>query len=82
MFFLKASKKGRIITDNKTCSIFHRNIIDKKFKILDKDDPIYLLKSIKNKNEINHMISSHIFDGVALTKFLYWIKVKNTKKDF
>ena len=76
----KSLKKGRIITDNKTCSIFHRNIIDKRFKILDKNDPIYLLKSIKNKNEINHMILSHIFDGVALTKFLYWIKVKNNKK--
>ena len=26
------------------------------------------------------MIKSHIFDGVALTKFLYWIKVVNKKK--
>ena len=27
------------------------------------------------------MIKSHIFDGVALTKFLYWIKVVNKKKE-
>ena len=26
------------------------------------------------------MISSHIIDGAALTKFLYWIKIKNKKK--
>ena len=26
------------------------------------------------------MIKSHIFDGVALTKFLYWIKVVKKKK--
>ena len=26
------------------------------------------------------MIRSHISDGVALTKFLYWIKYKNKKK--
>ena len=26
------------------------------------------------------MIKSHIFDGVALTKFLYWIKVINNEK--
>ena len=38
------------------------------------------MKSIKNKNEINNMINTHIEDGVALTKFLYWIKVQNKKK--
>ena len=38
------------------------------------------MKSIKNQKEINNMIKSHIFDGVALTKFLYWIKVVNKKK--
>ena len=26
------------------------------------------------------MIDSHILDGAALTKFLYWIKVINKKK--
>ena len=26
------------------------------------------------------MIESHVQDGVALTKFLYWIKVKNKKR--
>jgi len=78
--FFDKIKKGKIITDKKTCSIFHTNIIKKRFKILNKEDPIYLLKSIKNKDEIKNMISSHIIDGVALNKFLYWIKVKNKKK--
>ena len=47
---------------------------------MDKYEPIYLMKSIKNKVEINNMIGSHILDGVALTKFLYWIKKINKKK--
>ena len=38
------------------------------------------MKSIKNKTEIKNMIESHIFDGVALTKFLFWIKKINKKK--
>ena len=67
------------IIDNKTCSIFHENIIKSKFKILDKDDPIYQLKSIKNSYEINHMIEAHKKDGLALTKFIYWIKNINKK---
>ena len=73
-------KSGKIIIDKKTCSIYLDKLLQKKFRILNKEDPIYLLKSIKNKNEIKHMIDSHIIDGVALTKFLHWIKVLNKKK--
>ena len=78
-FFFKI-KKSKFIIDSKTCSIFYRNSIITNHKIIKKDDPIYLLKSIKNKSEIDSMINAHIHDGVALTKFLYWIKVLNKKK--
>ena len=72
-------KGDKFIIDNKSCSIFFENIIKSKFKILKKDDPIYELKSIKNLNEINHMIKAHKKDGLALTKFIYWIKNINKK---
>ena len=78
--FLSRFEKGKIIIDKKTCSIFNNNLLKKKFKIIDNDDPIYLLKSVKNSSEIKNMIDSHIHDGVALTKFLYWIKKINKKK--
>jgi Xaa-Pro aminopeptidase len=68
------------IIDNKSCSVFYENIIKSKFKITKRKDPTYLLKAIKNKNEIDNMISSHVIDGVALTKFIYWIKKVNKKK--
>jgi len=72
--------KGKnFIIDNKTCSIFYENIIKSKFKILNKNDPIYKLKSIKNSYEIDHMIKAHKKDGLALTKFIYWIKNINKK---
>ena len=70
----------KFIIDKKSCSLFYENIIKSKFKIIDDEDPTYLLKAIKNKKEINHMIKSHILDGAALTKFLYWIKNINKKK--
>ncbi len=74
------SLKGKnFIIDNKTCSIFYENMIKSKFKILNKDDPTYKLKSIKNSHEINHMIEAHKKDGLALTKFIYWIKKINKK---
>ncbi len=78
--FFSKIKKGKFIIDNKTCSIFYRNSLIGNHKIIEENDPIYFLKSIKNKNEIDNMIDTHVKDGVALTKFLYWIKVLNTKK--
>ena len=68
------------IIDRNSCSIYYENIIKSKFKIIRKEDPIYFLKSIKNKTEIKNMKKAHILDGVALTKFLYWIKNINKKK--
>ena len=69
----------KFIIDNKTCSIFYENIIKSKFNIINKDDPTYKLKSIKNSYEINHMIQAHKKDGLALTRFIYWIKNINKK---
>jgi Xaa-Pro aminopeptidase len=76
---IKSLKGKNFIVDDKSCSIFYENIIKSKFKILDKDDPIYKLKSIKNSYEINHMLEAHKKDGLALTKFIYWIKNINNK---
>jgi Xaa-Pro aminopeptidase len=76
---VKLNGKNFII-DNKSCSIFFEDIIKSKFKIIKREDPTYLFKSVKNKTEINNTINSHIIDGVALTKFIYWIKNINKKK--
>ncbi|WP_440681847.1 M24 family metallopeptidase [Candidatus Pelagibacter sp. HIMB1623] len=73
--------KGKnFIIDDKSCSIFYENLIKSKFNIINREDPTYHLKAIKNKTEIKNMINAHISDGVALTKFLYWIKKVNKKK--
>ncbi len=67
-------KSGNFSIDEKTCSIFEETLISYKFKIINREDPIYNFKSLKNKIEIKNMVNAHIEDGVALTKFLYWIK--------
>ena len=70
----------KFIIDDKSCSIFYENLIKSKFKINNREDPTYLLKAIKNKTEIANTINAHILDGIALTKFIYWIKNINKKK--
>ncbi len=66
--------------DSKTCSVFNEKLINSKFLIKKKVDPINDLKSVKNNTEIKNMIEAHIKDGVAVTKFLYWIKNSNIRK--
>ena len=78
--FVNSKKNGRILVDSKSCSLSYENILKKKFNVIRQEDPIYFFKSIKNKTEIHNMVESHIQDGVALTKFIYWIKMINKKK--
>ncbi len=77
---LNKLKVKKIIIDKNSCSVFFENLINSKFKISKIGDPLYLMKSIKNKVEIKNTIKSHIYDGVAVTKFLYWIKKNQNKK--
>ncbi len=65
--------------DSLTCSIFFEYLIKSRFKISNFFDPCYQLKSIKNSNEIYYSKKAHIYDGAALTKFLYWTKHNNLK---
>ena len=77
---IKKLKGNKFIIDSLSCSILNEKIIKSKFKIIDKNDPCYELKSLKNSTEINNTINAHIEDGLALTKFIYWIKNVNKKK--
>jgi Xaa-Pro aminopeptidase len=71
--------KNKIFLDSLSCSIYYKNLLKKKNIIIEKIDPIHFFKSIKNITEIKNMKKSHLSDGVALTKFLFWIK-KNFRK--
>jgi Xaa-Pro aminopeptidase len=72
--FILNLSNNKILIDVLTCSIFYKSIIKKNNLILEKQDPIYYLKSLKNKTEIKNSIKSHIYDGAALTKFIFWLK--------
>ncbi len=73
------SLKGKNFSiDRNSCSIFNKSLIMSKFNISNVIDPCYELKAIKNPTEIKNMIDAHISDGVALTKFLFWMKKKRS----
>ena len=79
-FILSNIVNKKFIIDNNSCSIFFEQIISKNNKILKSNDPIYDLKSVKSKKELNNIIKAHVYDGVALTKYLFWIKNNYFKK--
>ena len=72
--------KKNILLDDLSCSIHYQNLLNKKNKIIKRIDPIYFFKSIKNSTEIKNMKKSHLSDGVALTKFLFWLKKNFIKR--
>ncbi len=72
--FLQSIKNKKFIIDSNTCSFFYEKLILKNNKILNFEDPIYLFKSIKTRKEIQNIKKAHISDGVALTKYLLWLK--------
>jgi len=77
---IKKLKGNSFCIDNSTCSVSNENIIKSSFKIKGDIDPCYIMKSIKNRSEIKNMIKAHVKDGLALTKFIFWIKNINKKK--
>ena len=72
--YLKKIKNSKILIDKKTCSFYYEKNIHSSNKLIDIEDPIYLLKAIKNKTEISNAKIAHLFDGIALTKFIFWLK--------
>tara|TARA_B100000963_G_scaffold347580_1_gene354079 strand:+ start:6630 stop:8348 length:1719 start_codon:yes stop_codon:yes gene_type:complete len=77
---LSKIKKKKFIFDKNTCSIFYEKIILRNNKLLSHQDPIYNLKSIKKKKEIENIKLAHVYDGVALTKYLFWLEKNFNKK--
>ena len=43
-------------------------------KVLDEENPTLLPKALKNPVEVANIREAHIKDGVAVTKFMYWLK--------
>ena len=50
------------------------NSIPSNVRKIEERNPSILFKSIKNEIELKNIRNSHIKDGVAFTKFMYWLK--------
>ena len=75
-----SKKKIKILVDpNSVSYALIQFIVDKSNNLIETKCPIEKMKAIKNSIEIKGAFSAHQKDGVALSKFLYWIhKFKTT----
>lgn len=55
--------------------------IDSSNRIIDKMNPTVLAKAMKNPVEVENMKKAHIKDGVAMVKFIRWLKQNVGKED-
>lgn len=43
-------------------------------RVVDKPNPTEVMKAVKNPTEVENTRLAHVKDGVAFTKFMYWLK--------
>ena len=74
-----SKKKNKILADPDSVSYALIQFIKDKSKyLIETKCPIEKMKAIKNTIEIKGAFSAHLKDGVALSKFLYWIYKSKT----
>lgn len=63
-----------VLLDAKTVNyrIFHS--LPEGVEAVQADNPTEWMKSVKNETEISNIRNAHVKDGVAFTKFMYWLK--------
>ena len=47
---------------------------------IDKSSPVVLMKAVKTPQETEHIRAAHVKDGVAVTRFMHWLKTSVGKE--
>ena len=71
---LNDSENLIVMLDRKASSERIVKALPESVKIIDKYSPVMQRKAVKNPIEIDGIYSSHLKDGIAMCKFLYWLK--------
>ncbi len=75
------SPQMSVLLDSKKVNYAIYQNLNSEISIIDATNPTVLFKAIKNPVEIENLRKAHIKDGVAFTKFMYWIKTQAGKTE-
>ncbi len=72
--FLKKIKEKSVMLDKKCVNFNIISCLPRGVKIIEHDDPAILLKAIKSSAEIASSKNVHVRDGLAVARFMHYIK--------
>lgn len=78
---LELYDSGTLWIDPKKTNAALVGCLNPQMPLLKEDLPIALMKAIKNPIEIACTKQAHIYDGVAVTKWMYWLKKTIKERD-
>ena len=78
---LELYDSGTLWIDPKKTNAALVECLNPQIPLLKEDLPIALMKAIKNPIEIACTKQAHIYDGVAVTKWMYWLKKTIKERD-
>lgn len=78
-FLKEFSYDGKVLLDEKNVSFLLYKIVTDKTEAVNTANPSELMKAVKNETELAHMRDVYLWDSLAVTRFIYWLK-KNIGK--
>ncbi len=72
--FIKIFRQERVLLESSRVNFAIRNNLDSSNRVIDELNPTAMAKAVKNPVEIENERRAHIKDGVAVTRFMYWLK--------
>ncbi|CEO23808.1 aminopeptidase P family protein [Paraclostridium sordellii] len=73
-FIKTLDKNDKILLDSTKINYAILNNIPSEVEKVDEFNPAMFMKAQKNPIELENIRNSHVKDGVAFTKFMYWLK--------
>ena len=68
------TKDDVVMIDKERANYSITKSINAEAKVISRTNPTTIMKAIKNPVELENLRKAHIKDGVAVTKFMYWLK--------
>lgn len=72
--FVKSCRNQSVLLEKGKTNFAVCNLLDSSNRVIDSMNPTVMAKAVKNPVEIANMKKAHIKDGVAMTKFICWLK--------
>lgn len=72
--YLATLNNKKVWIDKETANYNIVKAINSTNTVINKFTPALHMKAVKNDTEIKNMKKAHLLDGIAMTKFIYWLK--------